>query len=88
MRRREFIGLLGAAAMPRADTLLGGTMSAWPLMARAQQPPKVPTIGFLGAATPSGWSQWVTVFVQRLRDLGWVEGRKHCNRNALGGRAH
>jgi putative ABC transport system substrate-binding protein len=63
MKRREFI------------TLLGGAAAAWPLAAGAQQPPKVPTIGFLGAATPSGWSQWVAAFVQRLRDLGWIEGR-------------
>ena len=46
-----------------------------PLTARAQQPPKVPTIGFLGAGTSSVWSQWTAAFVQRLRELGWVEGR-------------
>jgi putative ABC transport system substrate-binding protein len=63
MQRREFI------------TLLGGATVAWPLAVRAQQPAKVPTIGFLGAATPSAWSQWVAAFVQRLRDLGWIEGR-------------
>ena len=44
-------------------------------MAQAQQPTKVPTIGFLGAATPSAWSQFVPAFVQRLRELGWIEGR-------------
>jgi putative tryptophan/tyrosine transport system substrate-binding protein len=62
MRRREFITLLGGAA-------------AWPLVARAQQPAKLPTIGFLGSSTPSAMSQWVAAFVQRLRDLGWIEGR-------------
>jgi putative ABC transport system substrate-binding protein len=36
----------------------------------------LPTIGFLGASTPFGaWSQWTAAFVQRLRELGWVEGR-------------
>jgi putative tryptophan/tyrosine transport system substrate-binding protein len=63
VRRRDFI------------TLLGGAAAAWPLAARAQQAGKLPTIGFLGAATPSVASQWLATFVQRLRDLGWVEGR-------------
>ena len=55
---------------------LGGAAAAWPLAARAQQPmAKLPTIGFLGAATPSAWSQRVAAFVQRLRELGWTEGR-------------
>ena len=61
MRRREFI------------TLLVGS-SVWPLAARAQRV-KLPTIGFLGAGTPSGWNHWVAAFVQRLRELGWIEGR-------------
>ena len=63
MRRREFI------------TLLGGAAVAWPLAARAQQPGKLPTIGFLGAATPAATSQWTAAFMQRLRELGWSEGR-------------
>jgi putative tryptophan/tyrosine transport system substrate-binding protein len=62
MRRREFITLLGGAA-------------AWPLGARAQQQGKLPTIGYLGTTTPSVESQRVAVFVQRLRELGWIEGR-------------
>ena len=62
MRRREFITLLGGAA-------------AWPLAARAQQPEKLPTIGFLGSSTPSAMSQWVAAFDRRLRELGWIEGR-------------
>jgi putative tryptophan/tyrosine transport system substrate-binding protein len=62
MKRREFITLLGGAA-------------AWPMAARAQQPAKLPTIGFLGATTPSAQSQWTAAFVERLRELGWIEGR-------------
>src|SRR5438105_6803927 len=62
MRRREFITLLGGAA-------------AWPLAARAQQPGKLPTIGFVGAGTTSTYAPWVAAFVQRLRELGWVEDR-------------
>ena len=33
------------------------------------------TIGFLGASTPSAWVQWTAAFLQRLRQLGWTEGR-------------
>jgi ABC-type uncharacterized transport system substrate-binding protein len=62
MRRREFI------------TLVGGTAAAWPLAARAQQPGKLPTIGFL-AADASIESQRVAAFVQRLRELGWIDAR-------------
>jgi len=62
LNRRGVIGLLGGAA-------------AWPLAARAQQTSKLPTIGFLGAGTRSGWSDWLAAFVQRLRELGWIEGR-------------
>jgi hypothetical protein len=46
-----------------------------PLAARAQQPTKLPVIGFLGATTPSAQAQWTGALVQRLRDLGWIEGR-------------
>src|SRR5262245_14674603 len=65
MRRRSFITLLGGAA----------ASAICPRLARAQQPAKVPTIGFLGAATPSAQSKWVTALVQRLRELGRIEGR-------------
>ena len=61
MRRRDLITLLGGAV-------------AWPLAARAQQLGKLPTIGFLGAA-PSIESQRVAAFVQRLRELAWIDGR-------------
>src|SRR6516225_5175512 len=63
MRRREFI------------TLLGGTVAAWPLAAVAQQAVKLPTIGLVGGATPSTQGTWITAFVQRLRELGWIENR-------------
>ena len=63
MNRREFITFLGGAV-------------AWPLAARAQQPmTKLPTIGFLGSATLLVESQRVAAFVQRLRQLGWIENR-------------
>jgi ABC-type uncharacterized transport system substrate-binding protein len=48
--------------------------AAWPLAARAQQSGKLPTIGFLGA-NPSIESQRVAAFVQRLRELAWIDGR-------------
>jgi hypothetical protein len=55
-------------------TLLGGAAAAWPLAARAQQPAKLPTVGFIGS-NASAWSPWTANFVQRLRALGWIEGR-------------
>jgi ABC-type uncharacterized transport system substrate-binding protein len=54
---------------------LGGAAVTWPLAARAQPSGKLPTIGFLGSTTPSDASQWTAAFVQRLRELGWVDGR-------------
>ena len=63
-RRREFI------------TLLGGGAAAWPLTARAQQP-RLPTIGYLGATASSASEEGprLAVLVQRLKELGWIEGR-------------
>jgi putative tryptophan/tyrosine transport system substrate-binding protein len=62
--------------MDRRALLVGiVALLAAPLGALAQQPRKLPTIGFLGAATPSAWSQWVAAFVQRLRERDWIEGR-------------
>jgi putative tryptophan/tyrosine transport system substrate-binding protein len=63
VKRRAFISLLGGAAV------------AWPLAARAQQAGKLPTIGFLGASTALAGGQWAVAFVQRLRELGWIENR-------------
>ena len=62
IRRREFFVALGGAA-------------AWPLVVRAQQPGKLRTIGFSGQATRSAESELVAAFSQRLRELGWIEGR-------------
>jgi len=62
VKRREFITLLGGAA-------------ACPIAARGQQSAKMPTIGFLGSGTPATQNQWVAAFAQRLRELGWIEGR-------------
>jgi ABC-type uncharacterized transport system substrate-binding protein len=62
MKRREFI------------RLLGGTAATWPLAARAQQPGKLPMIGFLGADA-SAFSPWTAAFVAHLRELGWIENR-------------
>jgi putative ABC transport system substrate-binding protein len=61
LKRREFITLLGCAAL-------------LPTVARAQQPTR-PAIGFLGTATPSTWSPYTIAFTQRLRVLGWIEGQ-------------
>jgi hypothetical protein len=63
LRRREFI------------TLLGGAAVQWPVVAWAQQRPGLPTVGLLGSTTPSAEAQRVAGFVQRLRELGWTEGQ-------------
>jgi putative ABC transport system substrate-binding protein len=55
-------------------TLLGSTAAAWPLGARAQQPGKPPTIGILGSDS-AAWSHLVSAFMQRLRELGYIENR-------------
>jgi ABC-type uncharacterized transport system substrate-binding protein len=61
VRRRKFITLLGGAA-------------AWPIAALAQQA-AMPVIGFLGGGGPISQRAWVDAFAQRLRELGWIEGR-------------
>jgi putative tryptophan/tyrosine transport system substrate-binding protein len=63
MRRREFL------------LVAGGVATSWPFLARAQQPAKPPTIGYLGPNTPSVDTYRLPPFVQRLRELGWIEGR-------------
>ena len=61
MRRREFVAAVG------------GTVVTWPLAARAQ-PPKPPTIGYFGATTAAAEKLRTDAFVQRLSELGWIEG--------------
>jgi ABC transporter substrate binding protein len=62
MKRREFV------------TLLGGAAVAWPLPLSAQQPGKVPRIGFLGAQSAYSYARQLEGFRLGLRDLGYVEG--------------
>jgi len=63
MRRRELIRLIAV------------TVGAWPLAVRAQPVDRLPTVGFLGAASDTAWKPMVVSFNQRLRELGWIDGR-------------
>jgi putative tryptophan/tyrosine transport system substrate-binding protein len=62
MRRREFMKVIGGAAVAR------------PLAAVAQQAGKLPTLGVMGTDA-TGWSARTAALVGRLRELGWIEGR-------------
>ena len=65
MRRREFI------------TLLGGAAVAWPLAARAQQRERMRRIGVLMSAMPDDPSQmtYLSALMQGLQELGWTPQR-------------
>ena len=63
MNRRDFI------------TLLGGAAAVWPLAARGQQTGKLPIVGYLGVTTAAAQNRVTPAFVQRMRELGWIEGR-------------
>jgi putative ABC transport system substrate-binding protein len=63
LRRREFI------------TLLGGATATWPFAASAQQPAKVPTVGFLGAESASTNQHFFDAFRQGMREHGYIDGK-------------
>ena len=62
MRRRQFLGLIGGAAV-------------WPVLARAQQPANLPLVGFLNSASPETYRFNADSFREGLARAGFVEGR-------------
>ena len=62
MNRRAFVAGLGSAA-------------AWPVVARGQQARQLPIIGYVTPTNPQVPSRSTSAFLQRLRELGWIEGQ-------------
>src|ERR1035441_8663026 len=63
MKRREFI------------TLIGGSVAAWPIAARAQQPERIRRVGVLTPKPDLADRDDVAAFTQEFKRLGWEEGR-------------
>ncbi len=61
--------------MQRREFIIGEMAAAWQVVGWGQQLGKLPTIGFLGANTASSQRPSTDAFVQRLRELGWIDGR-------------
>src|SRR5436190_3776511 len=63
--------------MRRRDIIIAGVAAAWPLVARAQQGDRVKRLGVLWglAENDNVYEPYLSVFKQRLQDLGWIDGR-------------
>ena len=64
MRRREVLSFLEALA----------GLVLWPALAVAQSQAKTPIVGIIGAGSPASHGPWIAAMVQRLKELGWVDG--------------
>lgn len=74
---RAWSNHFGGGSLNRRDLIAGmGVVAGTGFSAaKAQKPAKLPTIGFIGADTRSGWRSWTEAFVQRMNELGWIEGK-------------
>jgi putative ABC transport system substrate-binding protein len=63
MKRREFLSVLGGAA------------ATWPVVARAQQPRKLPAVGVLNSGAAAPFAKMITAFQESLEKNGYVDGR-------------